>query len=310
MALVPPPAFIDTPHAGRASFAAPASIETRTVPFWLWWNLLSLDAPTVAVLWAVLFARVCSVRLSVWTGLCLALVVWLIYVLDRLLDASHPSTSSALQARHHFCFEHASFFLIPMIAATTGIVWTALRYLQSHEMWNGIKLGCIVVLYMVGIHAWSGRLAKYLPKEVVVGIFFAVGTTLPLWSRLPSFSWSMILCWVSFTLVCILNCTAIECWETPRDRTTLHPSPRALIRWTDPILGRLALLLGILSLIPVLLHVQGHSTRASAAVCATALFLFLIDSYRTKLSPEALRVLADAALVFPVFFVLVFPSSR
>ena len=53
----------------------------------LWLTVLSLDAPAVAVLWQLLFARSFHARLGASVTILLALVVWLIYVADRVLDA-------------------------------------------------------------------------------------------------------------------------------------------------------------------------------------------------------------------------------
>ncbi len=54
---------------------------------WLWPNLLSLDAPIVAVLWQILFARCFQVPVDALAALLLLLTVWLIYAADRTLDA-------------------------------------------------------------------------------------------------------------------------------------------------------------------------------------------------------------------------------
>src|SRR5271168_3315372 len=44
--------------------AAEARAESRTVPWWLWWNILSVDAPMVAVAWAGVFAGAAGGRLA------------------------------------------------------------------------------------------------------------------------------------------------------------------------------------------------------------------------------------------------------
>ena len=41
-----------------------ARASSYTTPWWLWWNILSLDAPTVAVVWASLLARASHMRLT------------------------------------------------------------------------------------------------------------------------------------------------------------------------------------------------------------------------------------------------------
>ena len=59
-------------------------------PWWLWPNLLSLDAPILAVLWQDFLSHRYAVPLRLPGRLALFLTVWAIYVADRLLDSRHP----------------------------------------------------------------------------------------------------------------------------------------------------------------------------------------------------------------------------
>ena len=54
---------------------------------WLWPNLLSLDAPAVALLWQIFFARCFHAKLEPLPSVLLVLAVWLIYAADRTIDA-------------------------------------------------------------------------------------------------------------------------------------------------------------------------------------------------------------------------------
>src|SRR5580693_4601800 len=75
---------------------------------WLWPNLLSLDAPIVALLWQILFARCFHARVGFLPSLLLVLAVWLIYAADRTLDALRGVTWSGTAAlpRHEFYRRH------------------------------------------------------------------------------------------------------------------------------------------------------------------------------------------------------------
>ena len=70
----------------------PSKSEEHSPPLWLWPNLLSLDAPLVAVLWQSFLAYRFSLPLRLSGCLALGLTVWSIYLLDRLLDARQPPT--------------------------------------------------------------------------------------------------------------------------------------------------------------------------------------------------------------------------
>jgi hypothetical protein len=76
--------LVDARNGERASGEL-ASGELAA-PWWLWWNILSFDAPMVAVAWALVFAKSAGVALPAAEIAALGLVVWLIYTVDRLLD--------------------------------------------------------------------------------------------------------------------------------------------------------------------------------------------------------------------------------
>lgn len=57
----------------------------------VYWHLLSLDAPTVAMLWTWFIAKTSGVRLPWASVFAMGVAVWVLYAADRLLD-SHPTT--------------------------------------------------------------------------------------------------------------------------------------------------------------------------------------------------------------------------
>ena len=66
-------------------------------PLWLWPHLLSLEAPLVAVAWTWGLAKLhqMSIMPGVLPGL--GLCVWIVYVLDRVLDGIHHSLRRHVQ---------------------------------------------------------------------------------------------------------------------------------------------------------------------------------------------------------------------
>src|SRR5579883_1656151 len=70
----------------QADLLAPSPARTaHPLTIWSWWTLLSLDAPTVALCWHLLFRQVLHIAIPATTTLALITTVWLIYVTDRLL---------------------------------------------------------------------------------------------------------------------------------------------------------------------------------------------------------------------------------
>ena len=61
-------------------------------PIWLWFNVLSLDAPLIALVWQDFLSRCYPTMLLPQGRAVRGLTVWAIYLADRLLDVRHPAT--------------------------------------------------------------------------------------------------------------------------------------------------------------------------------------------------------------------------
>jgi len=138
--------------------------ELRATPWWLWWNILSLDAPTVAVVWAALFAHAIGSRLSAGGATALALSVWIIYTSDRLLDGWTARNRAFLQERHLFSDRHRFVLAALVMAASALVLCLMADGLLAAEVRAGVKLGVILFFYMAGIHAGRGWIVWLLPK--------------------------------------------------------------------------------------------------------------------------------------------------
>ncbi len=242
---------------------------------WLWPNLLSLDAPIVALLWQLLFARCFHAGVSAIATILLVLAVWLIYAADRVLDARDPASHLP---RHQFYRRHWRVVL-PMWAGVLVLAgWLAWTRLPAPIFERGALLLAAVALYLLAAHlsrrAW--------PKEAAVAVLFALGASLAVWGHIHSAA--DVATVVLFSCLCWINCVAIEQWER---------GPGS--HW--PI-GAAALTVAAASLILV----PEHRPVLGTAEAASALALLALDRGRHRLSSDALRVLADVALLSPVFF--------
>jgi hypothetical protein len=276
---------------------------TKQTPWWLWWNLLSLDAPTVALIWAMVFARANGVRLGAANSMVLLLAVYIIYSGDRLLDSWTMREATARQARHRFC-EHHRFLLAVLLVPAIALALAFSSRLPLREIKAGLALAFIVAAYTFGIHAGRRLLTRVLPKELSVGVLFAAGTTVPLWSQTRALSGLTWLSVILFAMLCSLNCIAIDYWENPHKNSLPlieHHLSRSPIQ--DPI-ARMAAALAVLSIgsalitrTKILPRAEGFSPVEFVALALGALLIFLLHHHRQNFSRPALRVLADAALV-------------
>ncbi len=242
--------------------------------FWLWPNLLSLDAPLVAVLWQILFARCFQVPVDALAAVLLLLTVWLIYAADRTLDAWKGDFHSS---RHRFYRRHWRTLLPVWLAALALSGWLAARRLSPGLFLRGVFLLALVGIYFALVHCGILR----GPKEAVVGVLFALGASLEAWSKVktPVDVATILL----FSGLCWMNCIAIQRWEGEG------------LDWSSS-----AAAIALACAAAVLLC--AHRPVLGGAELASAFAFLLLDRVHRKLSADAVRVLADVALLSPLLF--------
>jgi hypothetical protein len=302
------------------------------------WHLTSLDAPTVAVVWALGFAWVLGERLPPLLPVLLALVVWVIYVADRLLD-SHAGQRAGqiegLRARHAFHWKHR-WILGPLAAAATcAAAGLVLLWMPAMARERSTVLAAAALAYFTRVHSSQGPvrapfqssfLTPFLTKELLVGVLFAAGCALPAWNRAPAAPWPLAAPVVFFAALAWLNCHAIECWESG-EGSPAGPIPRAEfgVNVSHPCAGRkaqgwgtehwwlrrngamrkietLGFTLGLAAILAAvgLSAPQPRPAALLLAGAASALLLALLDRLRGDLTPLALRAAADLALLTPL----------
>ena len=246
---------------------------------WLWPNLLSLDAPLIALLWQILFVRCFHSRPPAWSPVLLAVSVWLIYAADRALDAWRGSGD---RPRHEFYRRHWRVIFPYWIVALCACGWLAWRYLPAREFDCGALLLAGVAVYLVGVHAVPLTLSRAGSKEAAVAALFGIGTVLAAWPQLSTAS--DVLSIALFAVLCWINCTSIEDWEDRR-----------------PARGGAYFAAAAIAVVAAVC-LREHRPVLGSAETASAVGLIVLDRVRGRLSPDALRVLADAALASPVLF--------
>jgi hypothetical protein len=207
-------------HSDRVAVAARG--EMRAPRALHLWHLTSMDAPTVAVVWSLGFAWVCKVRLPAWIPVLLALMVWVVYVIDRVLDARGElrggllnQSTHTLRERHYFHWRHRRIFLPLAAAAACAALWIVLSFMPLVARERNSMLAAAALVYFTRVHA-GHRPAPVFPrvfsKELLVGLLFTCGCALPALARAPL--WPVIVAVTFFAALAWLNCRAIDRWES------------------------------------------------------------------------------------------------
>ena len=270
------------------------SNEEYSAPFWLWPNLLSLDAPLVAVLWQSFLAYRFSVPLPPAAPLVLGLTVWAVYLLDRLLDARRPPSIDE-PARHRFYRLHFRLMLALLVLVAAADASCAVFWLRPVVLRDGLIPFAGVLVYLAMFHIWNPS-AK-IPKEVAAAILFTAGTFLTAWTtpRRGTLAWPA----VAFFLLCLANMVAIETWEW--DETSAQFQLPPITRW----LARTYLWWVPLAVIACVLEgaITGHSEWYTS-IAASAGACVLLFWFGRRVPLEARRALVDGVLLSPLLFLM------
>ncbi len=282
-----------------------------------WWHLLSLDAPTVAVLWSWSVAAALGVRLPASALLLLALGTWLVYVADRILDGLHVGSPAALRERHFFYARYRTAFLIASVPVGLLLLWLIISRMIPAARHDDIVVFSLALIYFCVVHICGPEAERWLPKELAVGMIFAAATAVPAWSRLSAVRTPQLIperlflgvTVLFFSALCWLNCVAIEKWESARDSS--RPNSHRSTLWAQRHIRQLCLEIVLAAVLAAgisrLLHAAASLTAIFLACALTAAGLGALDYWQDRVPTSSfyLRIAADAAMLTPLTFILV-----
>ena len=273
------------------------------------WHLSSLDAPSVAVVWALAFASIARVHLQIWVLLLVALGTWTVYVGDRLLDSRRAIRAhelDTLRERHFFHWRYRSILLPLAFCSAAAVAILIVQRMPTVIRHRNSVLAAAALMYFSGVHS-SARIPRWLrrmaSKELLVGVLFTAGCLSPaVWGmRSPGNSvllaWPLLLCGIYFAALAWCNCSAIECWESNHRR------------WNaDFTAGSLAIAGSAIALALSFGHLQAAQLVLAGAL--SCFLLLMLDGWRMRVSALTLRALADVVLLTPVLLLVLGARHR
>lgn len=277
-------------------------------PFWLYPNLLSLDAPLVAVAWLYVFAKTWRLGYHPWEAYAsLGMAVWVLMVADRLLDATMAGgNEAAMESRHAFHWRHRRWFkLALMVVVPLMIALVVLR--MPVAIYKYLLPGGVMVAGFFGLALLSSQDPREIShsKNVIAGAAFAFGTAIT--AHVYRYQYDIydllfsreFLC---FAVLCILNISAICLWQRNARSPDRETSASHDLSLTLPLI----LLAGV-ALSHAVMERELTTRPFFYAILTGAGLLYVLNRCRNRFGTDALRVLADVAMLGPV---LVFLASR
>lgn len=308
-------------------------------PAWLVPNLLSLDAPLVALVWMWLLARVMRVQyVETSSYVVLAGGVWCVYVLDRIRDVrsgKHPIPDE-MPWRHHFHWRCKWFLLFAVALVVAACGYTSLFVLSREMLVLGVTAAFLVFLYWVVSLFDKGEVAY--SKNMLAGITFAFGVAAPvivssrqlplvlsdvftpfehvwdsgggvgyLTAALDSVQILIVMVIATLQevllsmhvllvgLLFVMNINAIDLWEMSRRSDSPELKQESEVTLS---VGLITLVAG--AAFAAAYVVDEYSLPLCYGVMISAGLLQVINKTRSRYSIDALRVLADLALILPI----------
>lgn len=270
----------------------------------------------MAVAWLHVFSKTWRLYLPWAVYVSLALAVWVIYVADRLLDVSMlESNPSRLEPRHRFHRDHRKIFRFALIVAaltTVGMVVT----MMPIAIFTYLLIGGVLVAGFFGLSMISTQDSQDVAhtKNVIAGVTFAYGTAVMAHLYRYEFGIDAMLFsseFICFAVLCILNISAIDLWEHAARSQDVEVKASHELALTLPLL-----LLGFAALgfaladQDITAKLGDFSTRPFFHSILTGVgLLYVLNRMRSRFSMDALRVLADVALLIPVLVFIAASNS-
>jgi hypothetical protein len=275
-------------------FAPRPPLEWRPESF-RWWYLpcwLGLDAPLVALTWTWAISQAAHLVLRTRTTIMLFLVVWSIYLLDRLIDVARCKDWKHATGRLRFGRCYPQFFWTCLVACIAGMLATLWLGLRSEVVQRGVMVFVGVCLNFL-VFVVPVFLRRKLPgKELGVGLFFAFGA----YACLGGMRGSLPL-YVSFGLVVAFNCLVIASRDAESDRAN---DPGGASHWWLTMHRDLLWIGTAFTCAALVAAALVNETSYYLSLAAAFGLLTTLQLLSRRLSGDAVRSLADFALLTPL----------
>jgi hypothetical protein len=283
-------------HHGRAW----NSVSYRFGRLFLLIDALSLVAPIVAVVWQFSLLRGLQLHLSPLEPLALGLAIWGLYAADHALDGLRTKCSPWEPNRRRFHRVHWPVLSVLSLFSSISALAIALFALERGTLAVGLAIGAFVLVYFLSVHSGPFRWRGLWPREAAVGLGFGLGTFIPLVpsGRIPSEA--LIFATTVFSLLCWLNCCAVETWEWRRYGYPPEKRPHISTQWIAQHLPTLAICVGTGALLVG--RCLGSGSEIGLAGFSSGAALSLLAWNQALLPDSILGISADLALCVPLLF--------
>jgi hypothetical protein len=281
----------------------PASLRPAAAAaphWWQWPTIGSLDAPAVALAWQALLAHATGVERTGAAAFVLGASVWLAYAADRWFEGWRLAPGQILTPRHRFYHRWRWPVAVAWMLVLLLDVGVAVVQLPRRDLLAGMVLLVPVLGYLLS-HQLVHRHHRWrVPKEICVATLLAGGVAVFLGAHPEVRAGTLGGLLAPFALLCFANCALISAWEQRIDLVHGQTSLARQYQQGARVARALPWLLALVFLLWA--PAAGEPFRlVLGCALASSVLLGLVDRFEPRLGWQLARVLADAALLTPVW---------
>ena len=260
------------------------------IPFYLWPNIVSLDAPVIALVWQTCIASIFDLSVDFCALTVLLLSVWLTYTADHLFDVWNRPEKALRSLRHQWTKRNALCLRSVWICILGLDILLAVYMLPVAQIQKGAWLLLACILYTL----LNQKLTRYwFPKEICVALLFSGGVHIFLnfeqW--IPSFA--------LLTTIFLMNCLLISIKD--------HYVDHALGDCTIASLGSITLWMTALVGLGINVLLFPASQQLTCLTIISLLFLVWLQFKKDTIDNDTLHAVADLLLLpAPIVGILIF----
>lgn len=243
------------------------------------------------------------------TPVVLALVVFVIYTVDRLLDVRKYAVdppSQPMTARHRFHQRYA-MLLWCVVGVAAGLIVILTFFLPGNVVKFGIVLGGICVVYVGSVFRLPARHPALLLKEPLVAVLYAVGIWGSVWVQRTTVSRIEVVEFLMFLGIAFQNLLLFAVMEQYETGSLDHPDQPLFSLATAWGEKRCGLVLNWLTAVIVVtgftlcfLTTDRFAQRSALMLGLMSLTLYVIQRYPAYfLRNERYRWLGDGVFWMP-----------
>jgi hypothetical protein len=263
-------------------------------------HLLSFDVVLGAVLCNVMFWKMTVSDVPIPVVSILGFSVWIVYILDRILDNQKPENSST--ERHSFHQKYASLLWI-LISIFSLICLVLLFYLPRNIISFGILISSLTAIYLFVISKIKAKHSLQIIKEPITAIVYTsgvFGTTI-----LENFSFINLGIGFIFLIIVFQNLTFFSLSEYKQHASKFNLASHWGVSFTNKIILFLTILVFVLGIF--MLNKSPNIYHSKVIICEIlmSLILLIISQFDGFfLVNERYRWVGDGIFLLPLLIIL------